>query len=467
LGQNADNQSSRAPGAAGAVATEGEIGMAVLRSVAVLVLAILVAGPVRAQTYSLSESPQANESFALRLSLKLAGEMTVLQDSQPIKLKLAAQAEHGFRERVLAVQKDGPLVTKAARYYDDARAAITVDGATSQRMLRADRRLVVAQRPQDALLCYCPQGALTREELETVSEHFDTLALAGLLPGKDAKVGDTWKVGNPAAQALCLFDGLVENDLIGKLAEVKNGEAIISITGTTRGIELGAQAKVSVTATAKFDLTRKRLVALEWKQKDDRDQGPASPALAVETTTTVTRKAIEEPKELTDVALAGVPQGFEVPAALTVVSIRDVKGRFDLSVGRDWQVVSQTDSRLVLRLLDRGDFVAQATVTPWTKADAGQHLDAKEFREQMLASPGWQAEDVLQEGDLPNQPAGRYVYRLTARGEMDGVKVVQCFYLIAMPKGEQVVVAFTLKLTQVNKLGARDMVLVDGLELAK
>jgi hypothetical protein len=50
---------------------------------------------------------------------------------------------------------------------------------------------------------------------------------------------------------------------------------------------------------------------------------------------------------------------------------------------------------------------------------------------------------------------------------MDGVKVVQCFYLVAGPKGDQAVVAFTLKLTQVNKLGARDMVLVDGLELPK
>ena len=174
----------------------------------------------------------------------------------------------------------------------------------------------MAQRPQDALLCYCPQGSLTHEELETVSEHFDTLSLAGLLPGKTVAVGDTWKIGNQAAQALCLFDGLVENDLTGKLTEAKNGEAVIAITGTTRGIELGAQAKVSITATAKFDLTRKQLTALEWKQKDDRDQGPASPAIAVETTTLLTRKPIEEPKELADVALAGVPQGFDVPASI-------------------------------------------------------------------------------------------------------------------------------------------------------
>ncbi|HEY1378979.1 MAG TPA: hypothetical protein VGF55_19415 [Gemmataceae bacterium] len=441
--------------------------MSLARSTGVVVLAVFAAGGARAETYPLGEAPQANECFAVHLTLKLAGEMTVVQEGKPIKLKLTSQAEHQYRERVLAVQKDGPLATKAARYYDDARVAHSVDGATSHRTLRPDRRLAVAQRPQDALLCYSPQGPLTREEVETVSEHFDTLALAGLLPGKDVAVGDTWKLGNATTQTLCLFDGLVENDLTGKLTGVKDGVAEVAVTGTARGIDLGAQVKVAVTATAKFDLAQKRLTALEWKQKDDRDQGPASPASTAEATWTVTRRPIEEPRDLCDVALAGVPAGFDVPQPLTQVSIRDVKGRFDLTAGRDWQVVSQTDARLVLRLLDRGDFVAQATITPWPKADPGQHADVKEFREQMLGSPGWQAEDVLQEGDLPNQSAGRYVYRLTARGDMDGVKVVQCFYLVAGPKGEQVVVAFTLKLTQVAKLGARDMILVDGLELAK
>jgi hypothetical protein len=441
--------------------------MAFARFAGVLLATGLAAGACRAETYSLAEAPQAGDSFALTLSLKLAGEITVVQEGKPLKLKLNARAEHAFRERVLAAQKDGPFVTKVARYYDDARAAITVDGATTQRTLRPERRLVVAQRPQDALLCYSPQGPLTHGEVETVSEHFDTLALAGLLPGKDVAVGDTWKIVNPAAQAICLFEGLVENDLTGKLDAVTNGEAIISIAGTTRGIEVGAQAKIAVTATAKFDLNRKRLTFLEWKQKDDRDQGPASPILTAEAAITLTRKPIEEPKELTDVAIAGVPQGFEVPATLTAVSIHDPKGRFDLNVGREWQLVSQTNDRSVLRLLDRGDFVAQATVTPWAKAEPGKHIDAKEFREQMLNSPGWQSEEVLQEGEVPNQPAGRFVYRLTARGEMDGVKVLQCYYLVAGPNGDQVVVAFTLKLTQVSKLGAKDMMFVDGLDLQK
>src|SRR5262249_4771217 len=153
---------------------------------------------------------QTNDCFRYALGMRLAGEMVVVQDGKPAKLKLAATAEHHFRERVLATHKDG-LVAKAARRYDDARAAITVDGATAARSLRPERSLTVAQRPTDTLTCYSPQGPLTREELENVSEHFDTLALTGLLPGKEVAVGDTWKLTNATAQALCLFEGLVAN----------------------------------------------------------------------------------------------------------------------------------------------------------------------------------------------------------------------------------------------------------------
>jgi hypothetical protein len=227
---------------------------------------------------------------------------------------------------------------------------------------------------------------------------------------------------------------------------------------------LGAQAKVTVSATGRYDLARKRIVALDWKQKDERDQGPASPVVNAETTVTLTRQMIEEPKELSDVALVSVPQGFDVPEPLKLVSIPDAKGRFDLACGRDWQVVSQTDAHLVLRLLDRGDFVAQATVTSWTKAEPGKHADVKEFRDQMLSSPGWQPEEVVQEEELPKLPNGRFVYRLVARGDMDGVKVIQSFFLVAGAKGDQAVVVFTLKQTQAAKLGARDLILVDGLD---
>jgi hypothetical protein len=437
--------------------------MGMLRSCAAVTVLLAAVGAARAQSVSLAETTRVNDSLKVGLSMRLTGEMVVVREGKPATLKLAASAEHRYRERVLAQSPDG-LVTKAARHYDDARASISVEGSANSRTLRPERRLVVAQRHNDALTCYCPQGAFTRDELETVSEHFDTLCVAGLLPGKEVRIGDTWKLGNAAVQGLCQFEGLVANELTGKLASVADGTAMFTVEGTASGIELGAQAKVTVNAMGRFDVAKKCLVALEWKQQDVRDQGPASPAATVETTITLAREPAEQPKELSDVALVSVPQGFDVPAPLTQLLVRDVKGRFDLTASRDWQPVSQTESHLVIRLLDRGDFVAQATVTPWTKAEAGKHMGAQEFHEAMLASPGWEPEEVLQEGELPNQPNGRFVYRLAVRGQIDDVKVVQTFYLVAGPKGDQCVVAVTLKQAQSGKLGARDLILIDGLD---
>jgi hypothetical protein len=437
--------------------------MAVARFAGTMVLTLVACGTVHAQSVTLAENTRVNDCFKVGLSMRLTGEMVVVREGKPATLKLGATAEHRYGERVLALSREG-LISKAARYYDDAKASITVDGSATARVLRPERRLAISQRQNDTFLCYSPQGPLTRDELESISEHFDTLCVAGLLPGKEVRVGDSWPLGNAAAQGLCQFEGLVSNELKGKLAVVADGMAAFAIDGTASGIELGAQAKVTVIATGRFDVAKRRLISLEWKQQDVRDQGPASPAATVETTISLVRTAIEQPKELSDVALVAVPQGFDVSLPLTQLIVRDLKGRFELAASRDWQPVSQTESHLVMRLLDRGDFVAQATVTPWTKAEPGKHMDSKDFHEAMLASPGWEPEEVLQEGELPNQPNGRYVYRLAVRGQIDDVKVVQTFYLVAGPNGDQCVVAVTLKQAQSGKLGARDLILVDGLE---
>ena len=60
---------------------------------------------------------------------------------------------------------------------------------------------------------------------------------------------------------------------------------------------------------------------------------------------------------------------------------------------------------------------------------------------------------------------GRWVYRLSALGQLDGVPVLQNFYLVASPSGEQAVVAFSLNPKQADKLGARDLSFVGSLEV--
>ena len=116
------------------------------------------ASAARCQTYLLAEAGQAGDCFHVTLDMKLAGEIRVRKGDDAAKLKLAASAVHEYPERVLA-GADG-LAQKAARVYDTAKATIHVNGDASERTLRPERRLVVAQRDKDQLLVYSTGGAL-------------------------------------------------------------------------------------------------------------------------------------------------------------------------------------------------------------------------------------------------------------------------------------------------------------------
>lgn len=435
--------------------------MTAWRSLGIGVLALVTVQPAWSQTVTLAENLQAGDCFRLRLEMTLSGEIRVHKGDKPVAMKRTATATHEFPERILAVGASH-MPTRVVRAYETARAAIGLDGQSSERTLRPERRLIVVERTKNQVLAYCPTGPLTREELELTGEQFDTLALTGLLPAKEVSVGATWKLSNEVVQSLCGFEGLTGQELRCKLEEVKNNVARITATGTATGIDLGALAKLKIDASCLFDLNCHRIVALEWKQQDERDQGPASPATTVQTTTTLRRTPIEQPPSLNEVALVSVPAG-EPPPQMTQLTHHEAKDRYDLAYSRDWQMVAQTDDHVVMRLLDQGDFIAQVTITPWTRARPGEHLTADAFQKAMASTPGWEQADILQASEVPAE-AGRWVYRISALGKMDGMKLLQNFYLVAGPYGEQVVLAFTMTQARAEKLGSRDLSLVGSLD---
>jgi hypothetical protein len=413
------------------------------------------------QTCTLAERIKPDDCFRYGINMQLEGELRFKREDKLVSVPLSATAQHSFPERVLTA--DGGVVQKTARLYETAKARITRDRTSTDHTLRPSRKLIVAQRYKDQFLVYCPAGALQRTELELLGDHFDTLAVIGVLPGKEVKVGETWKLANAVTQALCGLD-VIENKLTGKLDKVVGDVAHFSVSGTAAGVENGAQVKMSIEAAGIFDLKTKRLTKLEWKQTDDRDQGPVSPASSVKTKVTLSREAIAQPKALDNVALVSVPAGFVPPEAMTWVEFRDEKGRYALLHTRDWQLTAMTAKHAVLRLIDRGDFVAQLSVTPWDKAKPGQHLSPEDFKKAMDNTSGWLPERELQAGPVP-AAGGRWVYRLSVQGQLQGVPVLQNFYLVAAPTGEQVVLTFTLSAKQADKLGARDLSLAGSIEV--
>ncbi|HVK10266.1 MAG TPA: hypothetical protein VM597_15980, partial [Gemmataceae bacterium] len=183
-----------------------------------LAVALGQAGPVAAETYSLAEANPQGTVHRISIETTATGTLQVARGGKPTPIKVDAKNAHTLVEKVVATDRVG--IRRAVRWYETAVARATVDGDRNDRTLAADHRLILAQRVGDDLGCYALAGPLTRSELEVVAEHFDTLHLAGVLPPKPAAVGDAWKVGNGPAQSLCLFQGLIANELTAKLAAV-------------------------------------------------------------------------------------------------------------------------------------------------------------------------------------------------------------------------------------------------------
>ena len=391
----------------------------------------LIAPGAFAQTRTLAEQPKSGECYRYEIETSVTGALKVTRDGKLVPIPLTVKNQHTFTEKILTEGKG--VSRKVARSYEKATSTAEVNKEKIEKTLTADRRLIVAQRMDDPLFCYSPAGPMQRSDLELVAEHFDTLHLTGLLPGKEVSVNDTWKLSNATVQTICLFEGLLSQELNATLTEVKDGSAIITVEGKANGIELGAMVNLEITASVKFDLLKNRIISLEWKQKDIRDQGPASPASEVESVTILKRELLkEEPRELSKGALASVPAEDDPSGLLKQLQYKDGQGRYTFLHGRDWHVVGQTESHLVLRLLERGDFLAQANLTWWKKTDAGKHMSADDFKKLVSQNPGWELEEIVDAGEVPTDE-GHWLYRITARGDLDGIKVIQNFFSSPTP----------------------------------
>lgn len=422
---------------------------------------VLAQARVQAQGHTLKEDSLEGECFHMRLEMDLKGKITVKREGKSVAFTHNATARHDFVERVLQ-DKDG-IAVKTARHYHRAEATFSDGTESERRALRSDLALLMAQRVKDRTVVHHAKHNLTQRELE-LTEHFDTLHLAGLLPAKEVAPGESWSVSVPIVQALCHFDGLIEQDLTAKLEAVKADVAHISVIGKARGIDMGTEVHVLVKAKAEFDTKKKRLTSLTWQQSDQREQGPVSPALSADLTIKLTREPIPQPDQLNNFALVPFPEGAP-PEGLTVLNYRDEKSRFSFQHSRDWHLVGVQDEQVVLRLLDRGDFVAQVTFTPWKKAAPEKMLTIEQFADLMNEAPAWQVEKLLEKTEKVDVPGKTKVQRVSAEGTLSGQKVVQFFYLVGSEQGEQMIVTFTMKPEQVQKLAARDMALVRSVRL--
>jgi hypothetical protein len=441
--------------------------MLTCRCFTTVLASLLFANSLWAQGVALTEAPLAQSCVRNELTLELKGTQTVKQNGKDIIYPVKVLARHEYMERYLDV--NGPVSDKAARYYTSADSIIYFNNDEgSKRTLPDIHRFMVAQRINDQIVRFNPNGKqLTREEID-LTDHFDTLAVSGLVPGKVIEVGKSWKIPNHVIAALCDLGGVNAQKVEGTLVSIKGSVAHVQLVGDVQGIDMGAQVSMLINSRLEFDTGVHRITYVEWRQKDDRQQGPISPAMSADVTIKLRRIPIKTPFQLNENALVPIPDAKTPPSHLTSISHQDARKRYTLQYARDWYVTSpEKNPQLVMRLMERGKLIAQVTITPWTKVDPKGVMTKEQFADEMAKTPSWSVEQKDNPEELKPSKSQHKVYRAAASGELDGVKTWQCFYLIVSPQGEQVIMTFATAPQDVQRLGARDLELVRELVVSE
>lgn len=405
---------------------------------------------------NLTEEVRPGDSSRYRLSLRVKGRLWIHAAGSKEAIPLEAQARHEFVERILSVDQGRP--GRAIRHYTQAHLKARVGSETSQRELSAEHRLILVEREGTVLRCLSPQGSLSREELELVAGHLPPLAVAGLLPGRPVQAGDSWTIDDGTAQALCLLDGITSNSLKGRWVSGDGRQVQFRVEGQTEGRDAGALVKIAVAAEGTFDLSSQRIVALTWTQQDERGEGPISPASNVEANLRWEREPLSSaPEELADAVLEALPT--RSPDRLIY---RDPRGEYHMEYGRNWHITGETDLHLILRLVDAGELVAQATITRWKGPGEPQAVNLGDFRAKTQAIAGWSEKRVWEESE-EKRADGRKILRRLVEGEIDGKPVLQSFYHISEGPARQLVLSCVTRPEKRHRLAERDRELADAI----
>ncbi len=411
----------------------------------------------------------------VRSHVQVSGQLqTAAGGGKKIPLKLNADAQYRFLERRLTGAGRDAETLRAARIYrfanNDAEVtpADAPAGAAPKKStlkLPETRHLIVAHGRREGALLFSPTATLTYDQLDLISTPGDSLSLLSLLPREEIAIGDSWKPETWAVQMLCGIEAMTKGEITCKLEEADANTARVSFAGSAEGATLGAPTTVQLTGEFTFDRLAKLMTRARVKQTEARAIGAAKPGLEVTANVAIERSLADdnsEAKLLGDTAVAAIP--LEPAPEMQLLRFESWGLRFYHD--RGWHQFHQTNDVAVLRLMEQGGLVAQVNVSPIPAAASGSHTSEEQFQTDIRQSLGKRLKSITKAEPIKPRNANdrRFLFRVTADGEADGVPMTWFYHLCAAPTGQQVSFVFAVETKNLDKFNNRDLNLVRLLE---
>ena len=429
-----------------------------LVALAALAATAWAATDVRAENYTFRSRRAAGTVDQVKTTLEVSGELVVNAGEKPNRLKTQVTANLGYAERSLAAAGDGPL--RAVRYYDDAAAKIQIEKEGFKPALSDPRRLIGVEVDGRATTLFSPSGPLTREELDLIDLQGSSLLFDRLLPDKPVAIGDKWQLSDDLLTNLLRLDTVGSTEVVATLTSVQNGGAIMELAGQISGAINGVSTEIELKGKYRFNQPAGRVDWAAFLIREKRSIGHVGPGLEVvaRLQTLITPGASSD--KLSDAALRGLP--LEPKPELTQLVQKSADGQWQFTYDRRWYITTDTKEQLVMRMVDRGELVAQCNIASLAKVPQDKLATLPQFQQDIQKALGENFGRFIKAAQ--NNTESHYrVYRVEAQGEVEKLPIEWIYRLVADEQGRQVTLVFTVESELMDEFGQADEPLVQSL----
>lgn len=415
------------------------------------------------ESYTLSHKSKVGEVTRVQLQLKVGGDVRLAALGKTRDLPMSVDAKLTYDERLMAVDNTTAGAFRALRHYDEAEATITVDKGSVKPTLDPQRNLLAVDTGKLGTKIFCPNSPLTRDELDLVDLPGNSLLIDQLLPSDPVAIGGNWKHSDQSIAGILGLDAVSFSDVQSVLVDVASGKASITLSGAVQGAVGGVSTELELKAKYEYDLKQNRITWFALLIKEQRKVGHVGPGLDVVAKLIMTVTPIAESKAL---LLDDVNRVSTTPSPdVMKLAYLPQTGAWRFLHDRSWYVTSDEKDIVVLRMVERGELIAQCNVSPLTPAAAGKTPSLEQFQEDVQRSLGKNFGQWVNAAETTDS-AGSKVFRVVASGVVSGLGVQWIYYQITGREGGRVSLAFTLESELADRFGQADKSLVSTLRFS-
>ena len=130
---------------------------------------------------------------------------------------------------------------------------------------------------------------------------------------------------------------------------------------------------------------------------------------------------------------------------------------------RGWHIMDQRPNLLLLRLVKRGDLIAQCNISPLAPVAPGKQLTLEQFKTHVKKALGKNLGEIRSAEEKATDQ-GR-LYRIVVDGKVQELPIRWNYFLVSDQDGHQLGLVFTLERTLLQKFGDADQLLVKTVQL--